>query len=254
MEFSAVLRPASLLLGACLLVAAAGSAHASALHALSDLYVLIAETSMITADQEPDAHAARAQETQRRLDGTLPPAVQALAGDDPQREAELLGQWQEVKNAYAGKPFAVAFRENSYDIAATARYTSGANALLQALDPAATAEAKQSPVSTVRLRALKTIVSYLQISTGIVGGTAFSANDADNDIPAGVAAVDKGLAELQQQYQGKPEMAALQRARTRWQFLRPTLLKTSGQSTPYIVYAHGLKVVAALAELDPAAR
>lgn len=236
---------------ALLLLVAPGAraADTSVLTVTTDLYLLIAETTMVTAEQEPDTHAARAKTVLQRLDASLPAAIATVAGSDADTLADLKMQWTELKSAYEGRTFGIAFRENSYDTNLTARYTSGSTALLAALDKAATAEAERSPVQALRLRTLKTISAYLQTSTGIVGGTSFSANDADNDIPGGVAAVDKGLAQLKTRYAGKPEAAVLKGAAARWQFLRPTLLKAGGQSTPYIVYMHGLKVVQALDEL-----
>lgn len=221
----------------------------SALTVSTDLYTLIAETSMVTADQEPDIHAAKAKEVLDRLRVSVPVALAATV-KDPGQKGELDAQWQDLLSAYAPTPFGSAFRENSYDTNLTARYSSGAGAVLLALEAEANAQAAKSPLTQVRLRAMKTLSSYLQLSTGIVGGTSFSANDTDNDIPSGVAAVDKGLAELKKQYAGKPEAAALQRAASRWQFLRPTLLKSSGQSTPFIVYTHGQAMVQALAQLE----
>lgn len=224
----------------------------SALAVANDLYLLIAETSMVSADQEPDLHAARAKEVLRRLEDSMPPAIAAIAGQDSERAAELKSQWNDLRSAYAGTPFMAAFREQTYDINLSGRYTTGASVLLAALDPVATTETARSPVQALKWRALKTIVSYLQITTGIVGGTAFSANDQDNDLPAGVAAVDKGLDELKRKYAGKPQATTLQGAISRWQFIKPTLLKSSGQSTPYIVYMHGLKVVQSLDQLEVA--
>lgn len=245
----------TVLAGLLLLTSAAAQAAGPAATALSvstDLYMLIAETTMVTADQQPDEHAGRAKDILSRLQTSVPGVLSGLK--DRAQADELKAQWEELLTAYEGKPFMVAFRESTYDTSLTARYTAGSGALLMALDEAATREAGATPVKRVQFRALKTLSAYLLLSTGIVGGTAFSANDKDNDIPSGVAAVDKGLAELKQQLAGKPEAATLQRAATRWQFLRPTLLKTSGQSTPYIVYTHGLSVVQTLAQLEGGAR
>lgn len=228
---------------------AAAATDTSALAVSSDLHALIAETTLVTADQEPDLHADRAKTVLERLRVSVPAALAAVV-KDPGQKSELEAQWADLLTAYEGTPFAVAFRENSYDTNLTARYSAGSGSILLALEPAAAAQAAKSPVAQVRLRAMKTLSSYLQLSTGIVGGTSFSANDEENDIPSGVAAVDKGLAALKKQYAGKPEAATLQRAISRWQFLRPTLLKSSGQSTPFIVYTHGQAVVQALAQLE----
>lgn len=249
-EIATVLRSLLSVFAAGLLATGtASAADASPLAVASDLYTLIAETTMVIADQDANTHADKARELLARLDGTLPAAIAAVAGNDAEHAAELKSQWEDLKSAYDGEPFAVAFREKTYDTNLTARYTSGSDALLMALDSTASAEAAKSPVQDVRLRALKTISSYMLVSTGIVGGTSMSANDKDNDLPSGVAAVDKGLADLKARYAGKPEAAVLKDASTRWQFLRPTFLKTSGQSTPYIVYVHGLGMVHALDKL-----
>lgn len=238
-----------LIAGLSLIAATAPAADNSALTVTTDLHALIAEMTLVMADQEPDLHADKASTALDRLRVSVPAALTAFGPKDPGQLAELNDQWQDLLSAFEGAPFAAAFRENSYDTNLTARYTSGTGSVLTALAPAAAAQAAKSPAAQVRLRAMRTLSSYLQMSTGIVGGTSFSANE-DNDIPAGVAAVDKGLAALKQQYAGKPEAATLQRAISRWQFLRPTLLKSSGQSTPYIVYTHGQAVVQALAQLE----
>ena len=237
-----------LLAGLGLIAAPAMAADTSALAVTTDLHALIAETTLVTADQDPDLHADRAKVALDRLRVSVPAAL-ATVIKDPAQKGELDAQWADLLTAYEGTPFAVAFRENSYDTNLTARYSSGAGSILLALEPAATAQTAKSPVAQVRLRVMKTLSAYLQLSTGIVGGTSFSANE-DNDIPAGVAAVDKGLTALKKQYAGKPEAATLQRAISRWQFLRPTMLKSSGQSTPFIVYTHGQAVVQALTQLE----
>ena len=245
-----------LLLALAALPLAAGNAlaaDASPLAVATDIYALVAETTMVSVEVDPDKHAAMAVKILQRLDTTVPVAITAIADNDAARAADLTMNWEDMKSAYQGESFAIAFRENSYDTNLTARYMSGSDALLMAFDPAATKAAANSPEQQVRLRVLKTITSYLKTSTGIVGGTSQSANDLDNDVPAGVAAVDKGLAELKQKYAGKPQAAALKATTARWSFLRPALLKSSNQSTPFIVYTHGVGVARSLDELAGAA-
>ena len=48
-----------------------------------------------------------------------------VTGSDKVRTEELAARWEDLKSAYGGEPFAVAFREASYDTNLTARYTAG---------------------------------------------------------------------------------------------------------------------------------
>jgi hypothetical protein len=215
-----------------------------------DIYLLVAETTMIMIEMDPAKHASLAREIMQRLKSAVPAAIATVAGNDAALAAELNMQWADLQSAYQGESFGIAFRENSYDTNLTAHYTSGSGALLMAFSDAATAEAAKSTVQKTRLRVLQTVVSYLQVSTGIVGGTSFSANDTDSDIPAGVAAVDKGLAELKAKFSGKPHADTLKTASSRWAFLRPALLNPSNQAAPYAVYTHGLGVASLLEQLE----
>lgn len=228
------------------------AATPSALSAATDLYLLIAETTMVTANHEPDTHAAKAKEILRRLDSAMPPVIATVAGESSGRATELQSQWAGVRSAYDRTPFMAAFYEKNYDYNANSHYDVEIAALLQALDPVATAEAAQSSVKAVNWKTLKTVVIYLQVATNLTGGNRFSASDEDNDLPTAVAEVDRRLAELKLQYAGKPPAATLQTAISRWEFIKPALLKPSGQSAPYIVYMHGLKVVQLLDQLEAA--
>lgn len=228
------------------------AATPSALSVATDLYLLIAETTMVTAGHEPDAHAAKAKEILRRLDSALPPVISTVSGQSTERATELQTHWDAVRNTYDREPFMAAFREQNYDYNANAHYDIEIAALLEALDPVATAEAAQSSVQALKWKTLKTVVIYLQVATNLTGGNRFSASDENNDLPTAVAAVDKRLSELKQKFPGKPSAATLNAAIMRWQFIKPALLKSTGQSAPYIVYTHGLKVVQTLDELETA--
>lgn len=246
-----MLRPA--LLVALLLPFAAThatEAGSSALAVSGDIYTLIAETTMVSIEVDPAGHAARARDVLTRLETTLPPVIAAIAGNDAARAADLAENWEDLRSAYEGERFAIAFREKTYDMNMVAHYTTGSVGLLTALDPAAELEVANAPEQQLRLRILKTITSYLKTSTGIVGGNSQSANDLDNDVPTGVAAVDRGLAQLQAKYAGTPKEKALRGEMARWSFLRPALLTARNQSAPFIVYTHGLQIAQALDELS----
>lgn len=228
------------------------AATPSVLSAATDLYLLIAETTMVTANDEPDAHAAKAKEILRRLDSEMPPVIAKVAGESTGLTTELQDQWDAVRRTYDRTPFMAAFYENNYDYNANAHYDIEIAALLEAMDPAATAEAAQSKVKALNWKTLKTVVIYLQVATNLTGGNRLSASDENNDLPAAVADVDRRLGELKLQYAGKPQAATLQSAISRWQFIRPVLLRSTGESAPYIVYMHGLKVGQILDQLEPA--
>lgn len=228
------------------------AATPSALSVATDLYLLIAETTMVTADHEPDTHAAKAREILRRLDSALPTVMSTVAGQSAERATELQMHWGVVRRAYGREPFMDAFREQNYDYNENSHYDVAIAALLGALDPVATAEAAQFSVKALKWKTLKTVVIYLQMATNLTGGNRFSASDENNDLPKAVAVVDKRLSEMKRQFAGKPSEATLNAAILRWQFIKPALLKSTGQSAPYIVYTQGLKVVQTLDQLETA--
>lgn len=230
--------------------AAAAQAPANAPAAMETLVLLQRigmDVALMEYDEANPEYRASVRGSMQAIEAPMAAVLAELAKAGAEA-AEAPALWKTAREAVLGGPgVGKGLLVTGYDAKVNSDFISSARALAEMIEKAWAFDQTATPEQRAWLLASKIVSNYTQVAAAAFGSYTYSANDDESDFPALVARLDKLLAQLAKQHAGNADEALrLRKLTSKWQFIKPTILKVGNQSTPFIVYKHGLDIVAAL--------
>lgn len=229
----------------CLLAAwpAAAVERTTAVDAVLAIDRLDVETFMMLYDESDRAQVQRVRQQLTTVSTLLVPLLPTL----PATEA-VMGNaeaWQVVQTSIVGDRRAHGMIDTGYDARTLAELRTAVPTLQRAIHQAYALDKPVSPEEAALLQASELFAVYIRGAASPLGN--FSDNNDESggeDLATMVADFDRQLAALRARHAQDPQASTvLNQVQMKWQFLRGTILRHAQQSTPAIVYRHGMDIV-----------
>lgn len=244
------LLPALLIL--LLPVSALAVDRAAAVAALVDIQRLDIDTIMMMYDESDRATNEKVRNRLKTLDGSLAPVLAEISKTDAAAGTAATEAWQKVHLALEGDSQSQGMLKVGYDARAFAEMRTGFGDLTGAVNKQYKLTGGSAEEQAL-LQATRVVAVYIR-TAGSPFGSYSDTNDAsiEEDLSQMTAKLDAMIAGLRSKYGKDPKhAAALRRISSKWGFIRGTILKYTQQSTPTIVYRHGIDMIEQLATLKP---
>ncbi|MFZ5723375.1 MAG: hypothetical protein ACOY33_06905 [Pseudomonadota bacterium] len=159
--------------------------------------------------------------------------------------------WRVIQASIVGDRQTRGMIDTGYDARTLAEMRTAIPTLQRALRAQKGLDRPASPEEAALLDASNLFAVYIRLVASPLGGISDNNDESvDQDLPTLVARFDRHLDALLARHAGDAEKRiVLQRIRTKWQFMRVTILKYTQQATPAIVQRHGRDIVDGLRSL-----
>lgn len=232
-------------------VSALAVERAAAVAAFVDIQRLDIDTIMMLYDESDRATNEKVRTRLKALDGALPPLLADLSKSEAASGVAATEAWQKIHLALEGDKQSAGMLKVGYDARAFAEMRSGFGDLQGVLKKQYGIGSGGSAEEQALLQASRVVSVYIR-TAGSPFGSYSDNNDSsiEEDLSQMTAKMDGMMAGLRDKHGKNPQQAAtLKKISSKWAFIRGTILKYTQQSTPTIVYKHGIDMIEQLATL-----
>lgn len=229
--------------------AAEGGGIALGVDASVRLALVFMDGIMVVYDESSTEYRNRTREGLEQTESVVSAVIADVSGRDKAAGAGLQEAWDQVRGSMlGGGDFGEGQLQTGYDAKVHADFDTNMQHLRAEVERLYGLREKRATLGIrTQVLAANVISSYVKVAGAPFGAYTDSYNTEGADVESQVRELDALLGELRTRVKADKEKSGqLAGLLAKWQFIRTSILKSSTQSTPFIVYKHGGDIIRGL--------